>query len=115
MASRIGAVLLTICTAVCIVLGFALALWPVASADQRDTASHFYGLLTLLVGVGLSVFSKRLARSLGIGYAVTWWFLELPLMIGSVFGGTFIVAEAFVRSQNVLTGEPNPALPQKGI
>jgi hypothetical protein len=113
-ASRVGAVLLVFLACGLVLVGFAVALYPMDSADPRDQAARFYGLLIAAVGVALSVGSCRIAHKLGMGEAVKQ-VLELPLIIAGVAGVLFTVAEYIPVSQYAPSQPASPSHAAVGI
>jgi hypothetical protein len=90
--TRVGAVLLVFLACALVLVGFTGTVWPVDTADPKDRAIHFYGLLMVTAGVALSVGTFRIAHKLGIGNRVHQ-VLDLGLGLGAVLGVIFIVSE----------------------
>jgi hypothetical protein len=113
-ASRVGVTLLVFLACALVLLGFALAMVPIDSADPHDRLVHFYGLLMAAAGVAMSVGTYRIAHKLGIGERVKD-VLELPLILGAVVAGLFLLASCIMLFLPGSSQFPRQALSSGGI
>jgi hypothetical protein len=109
-----GAALLALMACIVMALGLAVAMYPAEYVNPRPAADHVYGLLITLAGIALADCTCRMARKLGMGPRIRE-LLELPLILGAVFGGLLLVVDLLPLSRRASDGSHTQPLPGGGL